>query len=146
MKHLKYYLYLTACSLLGLSFAHAEEAQAILKNFEIPILSKEGTEKGSLRGATAEFTSMDLIKIHKAFATLKPLGQNRVFQLETLSCVYMKPDNQIESDQPVTIDTKGMIIDGDGLSWNMDTSSLTILRNVTVDIDAKLFKQAGTDE
>ena len=124
----------------------SDDMRAILKNFEIPIFSKEGDEKGFLKGSTAEFKSADLIHIQQADAILKPTGQHRSFHLETQACDYTKSNNQIEGDQPVTIDSTGMIIDGYGMFWDMNTSRLTILKNVTVDIEPELFKQAGKND
>lgn len=111
-----------------------------LENFRIPLLTEEMQDEGSISGRKAIYLDSRHIAITGAQVLLKDFKLQRSWQIKTDYCLFDKEGKIILSDQYCTIESDGVFIDGQGMDWNFNKKTITVQRNVTVDIKKNSLK------
>jgi hypothetical protein len=117
---------------------HALEGE--LGNFSIPLFSDEGTGLGIVKGESAKFLNENDIEIIKAIGEISTPEFLNPWNLKMSQCIFKKQRNCIVTDHPATLETLGLTIDGDGMEWAISKSRITFFKNVTLNLNAALFR------
>lgn len=134
---------LAAFLILARAFSE-EEVETKIGGFRFYLTDDSGKQKGIVNGFKADFISPDEIEITDASAQITDIGKHPVI-VQTPTCVFVKSQSKIVSQLPVVIKTVGVEINGIGMEWEFDKKTLTIKKDVIVDI-AKSLKKEVKDE
>lgn len=139
----------TAISYLAIIFflMNIYSIEGVIKNFKLPLFSKNMDNTGNITGSEAEFRKNGLISVKDPEASVLIPDLNKVFKFKSENCLYDKKQSSIVTDTFVSLSTEGLFIDGKGMTWDFAENRFTIKENVTMDIESTFkFDSAGAKD
>lgn len=109
--------------------------EGTLKNFKIPLFSKNMENKGFIIGESVRLNDNGTFEIQKPNAEISIEETGRTWQFKAEQCFLKKETNTIWSDKFIQIRSKDIYIDGKGMQWNLSDGPLVIEKNVTVNLN-----------
>ena len=105
-----------------------------IKNFRIPLVENQSAEVGFLKGEEASCIDEFSLEFSGMEAEFVDPRMNRRWKVKTDKCCFDKANNYIATNSYVTIETSGILIDGEGMEWLLSVGELIVKKNVTVDL------------